>query len=385
MQVALIHDWLNGMRGGEKVLEVFCELFPQATIYTLLYDPTKISNTIRQMNVVSSLVLPRLPFGRSKYRQYLPLFPTLVEEFDLRTYDLVISTSHCVAKGAIPAPHAIHICYCFTPMRYVWDLYHDYFSGEKHNWLWNLAIPPTIHYLRLWDRISSDRVDHFIADSQHVANKIKKYYRRDSTVIYPPVDTGFFTPDSVNVSTEIEHTIRPENYYLIVSAFVPYKKIDLAIQAFNQSGKLLKIAGNGPEYKRLKRMANPKNIEFLGWVDDQTLRILYTGSRALIFPGVEDFGITPIESMSCGRPVIAYGKGGVLESVIDKVTGLFFDEPTPEAINDAITRFETISFSSEQIRQHALAFDKQRFISQIQEFVNNALRHSKSEVVTLKQ
>jgi len=361
MKVALIHDWLNGMRGGEKVLEIFCELYPEATIFTLLYDPTKISETIRQMNVVSSSVLPRLPFGRKKYRQYLPLFPTLIEQFDLRDYDLVISTSHCVAKGIIPAPQATHICYCFTPMRYVWDLYHDYFSGERHNWLWNLFIPPGIHYLRLWDQLSSDRVDYFIADSQHVANKIKKYYRREATVIYPPIDTSFFIP---------QQNTALEDYYLIVSAFVPYKKIELAIQAFNQSGQPLKLAGNGPEFKRLKRLANPKNIEFLGWVDDQTLLKLYTGCRALIFPGVEDFGITPLEAMSCGKPVIAYRKGGVLESVVENVTGIFFDEPTPEAIIAAVERFELSLLSAEKIRQQALKFDKQQFILQIRSYID---------------
>lgn len=275
MKVALIHDWLNGMRGGEKVLEILCELYPDATIFTLLYDPNKVSETISRMKVISSSVLPRLPFGKSKYRKYLPLFPTLVEQFDLRDYDLIISTSHCVAKGIIPAPQATHICYCFTPMRYVWDLYHDYFSGERHNWLWNLFIPPTIHYLRLWDRLSSDRVDYFIADSQHVANKIKKYYRRDATIIYAPVDTLFFTPQPNNHSTD---------YYLVVSAFVPYKKIEIAIQAFNQSGKRLKLAGHGPDFHRLNRIVKSKNIEFLGWVDDQTLRKLYAECRALIFP-----------------------------------------------------------------------------------------------------
>ncbi|MCX7919506.1 MAG: glycosyltransferase [bacterium] len=364
MKIALIHDWLNGMRGGEKVLEIFCELYPTATIYTLLYEPEKVSETIRNMRVISSGVLPRLPFGRAKYRQYLPLFPTLIEQFDLREYDLIISTSHCVAKGIIPGPQSTHICYCFTPMRYIWDLYHDYFSGEQHSWLWNLFIPPVIHYLRLWDRLSSDRVDYFIADSQHVANKIKKYYRREATVIYPPVDTSFYQPTQSNPE---------EDYYLVVSAFVPYKRIELAIQAFNRNGKRLKLAGNGPELKRLHRIATSAQIEFLGWVDDQTLRTLYSGCRALIFPGVEDFGITPLEAMSCGRPVIAYRKGGVVESVIDTVTGIFFDEPTPEAINHAITRFEQTTFSSEQIRQHALKFDKQRFIDQIERYIETIM------------
>lgn len=365
MKIALVHDWLNGMRGGEKVLEIFCELYPEATIFTLLYDPTKVSETIRRMQVTGSSVLPRLPFGKSKYRKYLPLFPTLVEQFDLRDFDLVISTSHCVAKGIIPAPHALHICYCFTPMRYIWDLYHDYFSGDRHNWLWNLAIPPAIHYLRLWDRLSSDRVDHFIADSQHVANKINKYYRRNATVIYAPVDTSFFIPETNNHSSD---------YYLVVSAFVPYKKIEIAIQAFNQSGKRLKLAGQGPDYQRLKRLVKSDNIEFLGWVDDQRLLQLYQGSRALIFPGVEDFGITPLESMSCGKPVIAYRKGGVVESVVENVTGIFFDQQTPEAINDAIIRFESKQFSAEQIRQQALKFDKQVFMQQIQGFINPLLK-----------
>ncbi|MDI6785015.1 MAG: glycosyltransferase, partial [bacterium] len=359
MKVALVHDWLTGQRGGENVLEVFCELYPDADLFTLLYLKDSVSPIIEKRRIKTSFI-QHLPFAHKKYRHYLPLFPLAIEQFDLRDYDLVISTSHCVAKGAISSPQACHICYCHTPMRYIWDLYRDYFPNGKNKRIRNLMISPVVHYLRLWDQVSSNRVDYFIANSKNIADKIRKYYRRDATVIYPPVDTTFFSPAQTHAAVD---------YYLIVSAFVPYKKIKLAIRAFNQTGKRLKIAGNGPEYNQLKQLANPSNIEFLGWVFGQPLRELYLGCRALLMPGPEDFGITPLEAMSCGKPVIAYKKGGVLESVVENITGIFFDESTPEAIITAVNRFEQISLSSDQIRQHALTFDKQQFISQISRYI----------------
>ncbi len=350
MKVALVHDWLNGMRGGEKVLEVLCELFPDATIYTLLYEPQYISETIRKMKVIPSPLLSKLPFAKSKYRYYLPLFPMFIEQFNLRDYDLVISTSHCVAKGVLTGSKTLHICYCHTPMRYVWDMYYEYFSKDSNNITSRFFIPFTATYLRLWDYSSQSRVDHYIANSKNIAQKIKKYYRRDAVVIYPPVDCELF-----NIQPG-----QPEDYFLIVSALVPYKRIDLAIQCFNQLGYPLKIAGVGTEFAHLKTISK-SNIHFLGRIEGDQLRNLYCGCRAFIFPGEEDFGITPLEAMSCGKPVIAYGKGGVLETLIPGKTGILFSEPTGDSLKNGIRQFKNTAFDANTIRNHVLSFDRKLF------------------------
>lgn len=358
MKVAIIHDWLTGMRGGEKCLEVFCELFPEADLYTLLHIKGAMSETIEQMEIKTSFI-QKLPLVRKKYRSYLPLFPIAIEQFDLREYDLVISSSHCTAKGVITSPSACHICYCYTPMRYAWDLYHDYFGKGRLSYFSKRIIPLFINYLRIWDITSSHRVDYFLAISQYVAERIKKHYRRDTEVIYPPVDCSFFTPQNVD-----------EDYYLIVTALAPYKRVDLAIKVFNELGWPLKIIGDGQERKKLRAMAK-KNIEFLGWQSNQVLKEYYTKCKALIFPGKEDFGIVPLEAQACGRPVIAYGRGGVLETVEDGITGIFFKEQTVESLTTAIRKFERMPFDKEKIRKRALRFDRPIFKQRIKEFVED--------------
>ncbi len=369
MRVAIIHDWLTGMRGGEKCLEIFCELFPDADIYTLFYIKGKLSEKIESMNIKSSF-LQKFPFIENFYRYYLPLFPTAIEQFDLRDYNLIISSSHCVAKGVIPPKYALHICYCYTPMRYIWDMYYTYFPSNL-NPLSRILIPIFSNYLRIWDIISANRVNKFIGISKNVAERIKRIYNRKAEVIYPPVDCSFFKPGN-----------NSSDYYLIVSALSPYKRLDIAIEAFNRLEYPLKIIGEGPEKKRLKFIAK-SNIEFLGWVDDYELLNYYRGCKGLIFPGEEDFGIVLLEAQAVGKPVIAYGKGGALENVrgiyppyismkdYSSYSGIFFNEDTSDSLIKAIEYFESISecFNKEDIRNNALRFDKTIFKNRIKEFI----------------
>ncbi|MCI0707769.1 MAG: glycosyltransferase [Ignavibacteriae bacterium] len=359
LRVALVHDWLTGMRGGEKVLEVFCELFPQATLYTLLHTKGTVSGTIERMAVKTSFV-QHLPFTKARYRHYLPLFPTAIETFDLSSYDLVVSISHCVAKGVIPPAKGVHICYCNTPMRYVWDLYDDYFGGDRAGWLTRKAMSFFAPGLRAWDVQTSGRVHYYIANSHFVSERIHRIYGRGSDVIHPPVDVGQF-----NVSK------RHDGYYLVVSALVPYKRVDLAVEAFNKTGERLVIVGTGPEMTRLKSLARP-NIEFLGWQDGSELARFYAGCQALIFPGVEDFGIVPLEAMASGKPIIAYAKGGALETVAESgryPTGIFFHEQTVDALIEALAKSKKKKWNPASLRKHAERFDRGAFKQKILQYV----------------
>jgi glycosyltransferase involved in cell wall biosynthesis len=368
MRVALIHDWLTGMRGGEKCLEVFCELFPEADLYTLIYAPDEVSRIIRQMKVHPSW-LNRLPWIRRTYRYYLPLFPRVAESFDLRGYDLVVSSSHCVAKG-VHAQHALHIAYIYSPMRYVWDLHGVYF-GTDSSLSSRYGMAAFREYLQRWDIRSSQRVDYFVAISRNIAAKVEKFYGRQAAVIYPPVDIDrFFIQE------------RPGSYYLVVSALVPYKRIDLAIRAFNALNLPLKIAGDGPLRKALEKTA-ATNIEFLGWVDDVRLAELYAGCQALIFPGEEDFGIVPLEAQASGRPVIGYGKGGLLETVIGLTgpspqgcpTGIFFPEQHEQSLIGAVELYHRCQreFHPDHIRQHAAKFSRERFKQEMAEYLETCV------------
>lgn len=361
LKVALIHDWLTGMRGGENVLEVLCEIFPQADIFTLLHNPGSVSPVIEKRRIKTSFI-QTMPMAKDRYRLYLPLFPLAIEGFDLSGYDLIVSSSHCVAKGVIPPPGAVHISYIHTPMRYVWDMFNAYFGHKKG--LSGMSYKIAAHYLRLWDASSSARVDDYIANSKHVAKRVLKYYRREAVVIHPPVDSGRFHLSPAG----------PDDYYLIVSAFAPYKRVDTAIEAFNTLGLRLKIIGKGQDEKKLKAMAGP-TIEFLGWKFNDEINAYYSRCKALIFPGEEDFGIVPLEAMSSGRPVIAYGKGGALETVIpltgekagESPTGIFFMEPNAQSLSGAVTEFERSfkRFDPASIRRHALGFDRAVFKEKI--------------------
>jgi len=364
VRVALVHDWLTGVRGGEKCLEVLCELFPDADLHTLIYSPDCVSPRIRAMEIRASW-LNRLPMIRRYYRYCLPLFPSAIERFDLRDYDLIISSSHCVAKGVIPG-RALHIAYIHSPMRYIWDQ-HDAYFGADASWLARAGMAFWRRYLQEWDLRSSERVNYFIANSKNIAAKIKNLYARDADVIYPPVDFDRFY---------ILEERQP--YYLVVSALVPYKRIDIAIDAFNVLKTPLKIVGDGPLRKRLEQRAQ-SNIEFLGWISGEALARLYASCQALIFPGEEDCGIVPLEAQASGRPVIAYGRGGVLETVVplneypqrpapgDQTTGIFFAEPSAQSLIAAVRLFGANKelFRPTAIRRHASGFSRDRFKVQI--------------------
>ena len=363
MRVALVHDWLTGMRGGERCLEVFCELLPEADLFTLLHVPGSVSPVIERRRIVTSFI-QRLPSARTRYRHYLPLFPAAVARFDLSGYDLVVSLSHCAAKAARARPGARHICYCFTPMRYVWDLY-DHYVGAGAGPLTRVVLPPLAAALRRWDRRTSRRVDRFVAISRFVADRIERCYGRAAEVIYPPVDVSRFeiAPDG-------------DDFYLVVSALVPYKRVDLAVQAATRLGRRLLVVGTGPEERRLRAMAGP-SVEFLGWRSDEEVAGLYARCRALLFPGVEDFGITPLEAMAAGRPVIALAAGGALETVIPPgpgdttPTGLLFEQQSAEALAAAMRAFEAEAerFDGKALRAHAERFDRPLFKRRVADYL----------------
>ena len=360
MRVAIVHDWLTGLRGGEKVLELFLELYPEATIATLLHVPGSTSPRI-ESHPIRTTFIQKLPLVEQRYRWYLPLFPRAIESLDLSGFDLVISSSHCAAKGAIAPKGALHICYCHTPMRYVWDRFEDYFGS---GWKSRLLYGPAARLLRRWDRNSARRVDHFIANSHYVASRIRDYYGRDvDAVIPPPVDTDFYTPAP-------EDAASAEPYFLVVSALVPYKRIELAFEAFRGRAEPLLVVGTGPSEAKLKALA-PKNVRLLGWLPDEELRKLYRGCRATVLPGVEDFGIVPLEALACGAPVVAYGEGGALDTIKDGETGVLFREPTAASLSRAIDRVSGLRFNRESLRNWALGFSRERFLTQMREFISS--------------
>jgi glycosyltransferase involved in cell wall biosynthesis len=365
-RVALVHDWLTGMRGGEKVLEVLAEIFPQADLYTLFHLPGSVSPALESLPIRTSF-LQHAPFLRRSYRHYLPLFPRAIASFDLGGYDWVISSSHCVAKG-VRARAGRHLCYCHTPMRYVWDRFDDYFGAGQAGRLRRAAARPFAARLRAWDRRTAAGVDRFIASSAHVAGRIRAYYDRPSIVLRPPVDTRLF---------QLGGPGRGDGY-LVVAALVPYKRVDVAVRAFARSGRRLRIAGDGPERPRLERLAGPE-VTFLGRIDDAALAAEYRRCRALVVPGVEDAGITPLEAMASGRPVIALDRGGVPEVVVsaggpEPATGVLHSGDRPEALRASIDQFERMEagFDPAAIRRHAERFDRAVFKSRVAALLREA-------------
>ncbi|MGE5175263.1 MAG: glycosyltransferase [Hyphomicrobiales bacterium] len=356
LRVGLVHDWLTGMRGGEKCLEVLCELFPSADLYTLVHRRGSVSRVIEERRVVESWIA-RLPFGRSRYRSFVPLYPAAIESFDLRAYDLVVSLSHCAAKGARTGPGQLHVCYCFTPVRYFWDLYDEYFAPGRAGLLTRLFAPAVASRFRAWDRASSDRVDLFVADSAHVGGRIARHYGRPSRVVHPPVDVAFFTPREAAPGT----TPAPSGDapYLIVSALVPYKGVERTIRVANARGLPLRIVGTGPDRPRLERIAGP-TVRFDGWLDDAALRDAYRGCRALVQAHEEDFGIAPLEAMACGRPAIALAKGGASE-VVTPATGVLYDDPSDDGLVRAIEAASRRTFEPSTLRRHAEGFSRTRY------------------------
>ena len=346
VKIALVYDWLIEMGGGEKTLLAITELF-DAPIYTLIARYRHLPSYLAKKQIHASF-LQYLPFVEKYYRYLLPLFPTAIEQLDLTSFDCILSLSHAVAKGVVKRADQLHICYCFTPMRYAWDLSHQYLQ-KMPRWQ-RLLATRILGNMRNWDIASLARVDHFIAISQYIAERIKRLYHRECTVIYPPVDTD-----------RIALEIKKEDYYLTVSRMVPYKKIDLIVEAFSQRpDKKLIVIGDGPERACIQRKAK-SNIEFLGCASDALVMKHMRKARGFVFAAQEDFGIVPVEAQAAGTPVIAFGKGGVLETVIEEKTGLFFPEQTPQSLLDALGRFEKRSWDPFAIRAHACRFSKERF------------------------
>jgi glycosyltransferase involved in cell wall biosynthesis len=366
VKVALVHDWLTGMRGGEKVLEVLCERYPDAQLFTLLHVRGSVSPAIERLTIHTS-ALQHLPGVSRYYRACLPLFPTLIEQFDLSRFDLVISTSHCVAKSAITPPTAMHICYCLTPMRYAWDQFDTYFGPARLGRPASAAMRVVMNRLARWDQKTSSRPNRYVAISHYVAGRIRRYYNREATVVYPPVDTDYFHPDpAVRVPVS-------GRYALVVSALVPYKRIDLAIDACRLAGVPLKIVGGGPERGVLERHARGADVEFLGRRTDDEVRELYRRAAVVMLPGEEDFGIVPLEAQACGRPIVAYARGGAVETVVRERTGLLVDDPVPAAFADAVRRVLDRPFDPVVIRRHAERFSRERFAAEIDTLVRDTL------------
>lgn len=348
-RVALVHDWLTGMRGGEKVLAALADLYPHADLFTMVHVRGSVSPALERRRPHAAFT-SRLPLARRYYRYFLPLFPAAVEQFDLDAYDLVVSTSHCAVKSAVRTGRARHLCYCHSPMRYAWDQFDAYFGWARLGPASD-AMRALVTHLGRWDAATSGRVDRYLANSQYVAERIRRYYNRRSAVLYPPVDTEFFRPTGR----------RPEGYCLVVSALVPYKRLEIAVEACRLRGVPLRVVGTGPDLPRLRR-AGGQAVSFLGTRTDEEIRELYCGARAVLLPGVEDFGLVPVEAQACGRPVVALAEGGARETVVDGQTGILVGGPTPAAFAEGLGRLDTLPIDEAATRAHALRFSRARFL-----------------------
>lgn len=360
MKVALVHYWLVHRRGGERVLEALAELFPEADIFTHVFAPEEMQPDLLRHRIQTSFI-QKFPGARKYYQYYLPFMPLALEQFDLRGYDLVISSESGPAKGVITGPETTHVCYCHSPMRYVWDMYPEYMASIS-KWK-RLLAAPMLHYMRLWDRLSADRVDHFVANSAFVAKRIQKHYRREADVVHPPVDVEQFS------------ATRPrDDFYLMLGELTEYKRPDLAVQTLSELGRPLVVIGGGKEEKALRAMAGP-SVRFLGRQSQEAVVDHLERCKALVFPGLEDFGIVPVEAMAAGAPVLAYGKGGALETVKDGETGLFFHEQSVGALKEVVLSFESRiqDFSSERCRAYAEGFSRERFLTQMREKIASCL------------
>lgn len=340
-------------------MEALCEVFPEATLFALVHAKGSVSPVIEHMPIHTSFIQD-LPGGVENYRHYLPFFPSAVRRFDLSGFDIVISSNHCVAKGVRTPASALHVCYCYTPMRYIWGQYDEYFGPGRAGLPTRAAMRAVRGYLRRWDVRTAVNPHKFIAISENVRCRIRDIYHRDSDLIYPPVETA---------ALALSH--KDDGYFLMVSALVPYKRVDLAVEAFNHTGDRLIIVGDGPEAARLQKMARP-NVEFTGWLPDSGVRELYAGCKAVIFPGEEDFGIVPVEAIACGKPVVAFARGGALETVLETpslATGVLFKEQSVEALTDAVRLCKERTFDPEALRRFALGFDREIYKARMKEYV----------------
>jgi glycosyltransferase involved in cell wall biosynthesis len=357
VRLAIVCDWLTNFGGAEKVILALHRLFPAAPIFTSIYNP-ELMKGFEDADVRTSH-LQHFPLAKTKHQLYLAMMPGVFERMDLSDYDIVISSSHSCAKGIITKPATMHVCYCHTPMRYAWEDSHSYINQYRTNGLVKKYAKFLMHGIRIWDRLSADRPDHFIANSHHVQQRIFKYYRKPSTVIHPFVETNQYRAGQ-----------KREKFFLACGRLTPYKRFDLLVDTFNDLGLPLKIVGTGIALNSLKKNAKT-NIEFLGHVSDETLHGLYEKAQGFIFPQTEDFGITPLEAMAAGCPVIAYGKGGATETIIDGKTGIFFPEQTIESLSQTIQKFNKTEFKTEDIRKQAEKFDVDVFNKKILEFIRH--------------
>ncbi|NOT27032.1 MAG: glycosyltransferase [Acidobacteria bacterium] len=362
MPVALVHDWLTGMRGGEDVLQALCDRYPDADIFTLFHKRGSVSPAIERHRIDTSFI-QWLPFAAKYYRQYLPLFPLAIERFRFDAYDLVISSSHCAAKAVRVSPRARHLCYCHSPMRYAWDQFDAYFGPERKGYLASrLLYAPVMARMARWDADTASRVHRFVANSAHVAGRIRRYYNRQASIVHPPVDTTFFHPADIT----------PGRHFLIVSALVPYKRIDLAMAACEQLGASLRVVGDGPERARLERRAG-SNVTFLGRLTDSEVRDEYYKAQAVLLPGEEDFGIVTVEAQACGRPVVALARGGALETVIDGETGVLAAQADAASFSAALDRVSRLQFDATRISASAQQFSRAHHDRRMQDVIDETM------------